>query len=390
MAGIAKVGEIRDRKGGRFKKLAAGKWAKLSTAKPIPGSPPKEGPPKAPRAGGPPKKAKRWAGGKEVAPEGKKSLKEWAKKRSWRESPKFTTYDPHEFARLSDKDDAWRNNTRKNPKLTDEEKAKLKTLIDHRQKMAQEAESVMKAPPKPEDVSRARQYAKEVTPDQVSDRLRELTERFVTKVDANDDYEYGHRMMVPHRDKLEPEDRAIVDAVTLFSDGNVATVRDPKNYDPAKAGGEGGSTVVQGPKYLTGIHHAIKAPSKEDYQAAHEIMKKIATSPVDPAEVREVHRGIALPHEAIGALRVGATFDGREIASWSYDPKMADSFGQAEARRTGGQAVIFRMKQPKRGSDITALSHYGEEEEFVTGGKLRITGGDFGPKGEMIFDVEQE
>jgi hypothetical protein len=194
-------------------------------------------------------------------------------------------------------------------------------------------------------------------------------------------------LKIQSRNDLEPEDLAIVDAITLFSDGNVETVRDPQKFDPGKA-----MSAIEGVRYLGGRYRNHN-PDKEAYTRANEVMKALATHPVKEPEV--VYRGISVPDAAITSFRKGTTVKGKEISSWSFAEKRARSFAtghhidKATGRRERGTRVLFRMKRPARGTDITSLSSYPDEREFISGGDYKITRGTIDEKGFYIFDVEQ-
>lgn len=165
----------------------------------------------------------------------------------------------------------------------------------------------------------------------------------------------------------------VLDSVAVFTSGNVASVRDPSKFDADLSGLVAGTRFV-GPD---GKHrvHTIEETTKADYERAHRVLSRLARAPVDEKQP-ERFRGMALESEHVEDLNPGDTFDLSAISSWTSARDVAEAFATEDPtvveRRAGErEPVLFRLIA-KRGRDITNLSAYRGEDEFITGGKVKI------------------
>lgn len=184
------------------------------------------------------------------------------------------------------------------------------------------------------------------------------------------------------------DERAVLDSVTLFTNGNVATVRDPSLYRPAlkSKGGIRGPVVLRsdGGWGAYGVDDTADA-----YRKAHEVLYSLASKPGGYQGV--VTRGMALSPEEISELKPGALFDLRGMSSFTTSDATADSFAQSEAvRQHGKRAVVFRVPDGLRhGADVTKISHFPDEREVVSYGRLKVVRvSDPGPPAPIEVVVE--
>jgi hypothetical protein len=165
--------------------------------------------------------------------------------------------------------------------------------------------------------------------------------------------------------KLTREQRDVLEAVTVYSAGNVGAVRDPTRFDPAKA-----SAPIPGPRFRWPGGDTVYRvePTREAYENAHRVFRALATRPARDRST--LYRGMHLPPAAARALTPGAEFDTGAIASWSTARDIAVDFTWDGAKK-GELGVVMRMV-PRHGSRIDALSRYADEAEFISSGRVRV------------------
>lgn len=165
--------------------------------------------------------------------------------------------------------------------------------------------------------------------------------------------------------RLSPTERDVLEAVTVYSAGNVAAVRDPSRFDASKA-----SAPIPGPRFRwPGGDEVYRVPpTRAAYENAHRVFRALATRP--SRETATMYRGLHLSASAARAYAPGAEVDIGTLASWSTSEEIAVDFTWDGAKKAG-QGVVLRMV-PRYGSRISALSRYGDEEEFVSSGRVRV------------------
>lgn len=132
--------------------------------------------------------------------------------------------------------------------------------------------------------------------------------------------------------------------------------------------------IYQG--FLEHYTNFLSTPEQEDYEAAKDILTKLAKKPSKQNDV--IYRGMLIKGDLIPeGIKEGMEFDFYDISSWSKIRHVAESFtsdaaGTAFAPEGGDKKVIFAMKM-KRGTYIEFYSAFTGEEEVITGGKVRIT-----------------
>ena len=113
-------------------------------------------------------------------------------------------------------------------------------------------------------------------------------------------------------------------------------------------------------------------PTKDDYESANKILKTMARRKVKGDY--QIYRGMYLKGDARPeALEKGMEFDFYEISSWSTSAPTAHGFiTPSDGKRgTGDLKLLFSMKA-KRGTYIDFYSAFNGEQEFITGGKVRV------------------
>ncbi len=191
--------------------------------------------------------------------------------------------------------------------------------------------------------------------------------------------------------------KELLDSMALFTGGNVATVRDPRKYDRDLAQGQiGGALYAAGTgDFANRQYHRVENPTKRQYEIASRVLSEIAQAPT-VGEQQEQYRGMVLEAETHAELQPGTEFDLRNISSWTPEESVAKAFAEQheavvdpDKPRAPGGPVVMRLAQPKRGRDITPLSSFRGEAEFITGGKVRVTKRSV-ENGIVYIDVEQE
>lgn len=187
----------------------------------------------------------------------------------------------------------------------------------------------------------------------------------VTEADLVDAYEYqGHmggvlsaKLAGLTPEDIAPEEREVLDAITLWTNGNVASVRDPEEYKPKLA-----NKPIEG--IFIGKQPTQAATKKSDYQRAHEVMRKLAAAPL--SRPRPIYRGIKLEAKALASLQPGQVFALGAVTSFSDSREAAEDFAVSE------EAALLVIEKPTRGTDVRPLSVYDFESEIVVGGYVRI------------------
>jgi hypothetical protein len=129
------------------------------------------------------------------------------------------------------------------------------------------------------------------------------------------------------------------------------------------------------PIYLRFFDNFVKflgKPTKDDYESANKILKTMARRKVNGDY--QIYRGMYLKGDARPeALEKGMEFDFYEISSWSTSAPTAHGFiSPSDGKRgTGDLKLLFSMKA-KRGTYIDFYSAFNGEQEFITGGKVRV------------------
>lgn len=244
----------------------------------------------------------------------------------------------------------------------------------HPKKGAEKAE-------KPDDV---RKWAsKDESSSPASEAVDALAEGSSKSVESP---EYG--MLVTNRlnknqADLTPNEREALNAVTLFSRGNPDLVRDPGEYSEEAASRYGEAGSVPGPLMADGKHYKAEG-TREAYERAHEKVAEMAEAPCNPG--KPIYRGTGLPQSVVDGLDVGEEMD-LDPSHWSFDGEQADAnYAQQSA---GDVPTVFKVVEPKKGTDISKVSFWADDEEFIAGGKVRVVEMGVTGLGSLEVVVEQ-
>jgi len=171
---------------------------------------------------------------------------------------------------------------------------------------------------------------------------------------------------------------ALMTAVTLWTNGHVAAVRDPDNYDATKAA----ESIVDG----AGRFFLPPGMPREAYEAAGPLLRRLAAA----SPKQEVYRGLVVKKarevEAVDRLIEAAKagykpeFDVRGIASFTLTPAIANRFAsismaENHVQPQGGvwRRLVLTTEAP--GVYVGDLSRYNAEAEVVCAlDKVRVTG----------------
>lgn len=198
---------------------------------------------------------------------------------------------------------------------------------------------------------------------------------------------------------LPPEQRDFLNAITLYTNGNVPAVKNPDLFDEEKAKSpvsglyamprssfspdflekkvfKGSWSEVLSPEKHKRCFYTRK-PTKKDYEEANRICTALAAAPFgDP---KTIYRGMALPLDVIHSLEIGSSFDLGDISSWSTDHEAADEFAESSLYeegtmdyKEGHDSVVFILDNPKYGSEIKNLSCHWDEQEVLSSGSVRV------------------
>jgi hypothetical protein len=194
----------------------------------------------------------------------------------------------------------------------------------------------------------------------------------------------------------DPREIAVINSILLFTAGNVAAVRSPEEYSddmgdtlasPVQGQGYGDAKYVDsrlGPEdvleptqmYKDRVKSGIKVPqyllkpSKELYTIANYVMSQLGVlKNVNNPEV--IYRGMGLPVEVIDNLTEGAIFNNKSVSSWTISREVAQAMDKFSMG--AGEYVQFIIESPPIGTDISNLSAFPQEKEFILGKQVRIT-----------------
>jgi len=168
------------------------------------------------------------------------------------------------------------------------------------------------------------------------------------------------------------QEMAVINSIILYTGGNVASVRKPNEFIPDQADQAKKSLwLPDGTIYPDNLS---VIPDKDMYIIANYVMTQLANLPIKSPIT--VYRGIALPNRIAQNIRVGTTFLNKQLSSWTLDESEAINFGKENAIKmmdSEEMAVcIFKVDNFSVGADISHLSVYPKEKEFICSRKVMI------------------
>ena len=197
----------------------------------------------------------------------------------------------------------------------------------------------------------------------------------------------------------DPREIAIINSLILFTAGNVATVRSPENFSdedaeeiqsPIMGQGYGSSSYVDSKrqnykdddriskayqdKIKSGTHLPpyLFKPTKELYTIANYVLVQCgAMTGFSRQSSKTIYRGLRIPEQIYENLKIGSTFNNKMISSWSTNKKVSEGFAN-DQDVSAGKWCLFVVNNPKHGTDISSLSAYKHEEEYILGTPVTI------------------
>ena len=192
----------------------------------------------------------------------------------------------------------------------------------------------------------------------------------------------------------DPREIAIINSLILFTAGNVATVRSPENFSdedakelqsPIMGHGYGSASYVDSKrqnykdddrisksyqyKMERGTHlppYLLK-PTKELYTIANYVLIQCgAMTGFSRKSNKTIYRGLRIPEQIHGNLKIGTTFNNKMISSWSTSKKVAEGYANDQAV-SAGKWCLLTINNPQHGTDVSSLSAYEHEEEYILG-----------------------
>lgn len=133
-----------------------------------------------------------------------------------------------------------------------------------------------------------------------------------------------------------------------------------------------------------------KRPSKEDYKNSSEILKQLSSMPHTGDEI--LYRGMALPKATAEGMDTMATRDKTEfvfsfydISSWSVDEDTAIDFAiDSAGNNPDSIPIMFIIPNPRRGILLGQYSIFPNEEEFISGGDVKVVSGEYDQANEIL------
>lgn len=164
-----------------------------------------------------------------------------------------------------------------------------------------------------------------------------------------------------------PYQREIFRAISVFTGGNFEQIRDPETFDPTKA------------KVFDMVNDGIRdifMPTKETYQKAKIILRKLAGSKIKPIET---WRGYGVDEKSgkypgLETYAVGKIIDISNLSSFSIDKEVSVVFAKDNGPNKGRWGIVFYVPKTYTGVDVDFLSAFeGGEKEIISFGNFKIT-----------------
>ena len=135
---------------------------------------------------------------------------------------------------------------------------------------------------------------------------------------------------------------------------------------------------------------AQKKPSKQDYKNSSQILKQLSAMPHTGGET--LYRGMALPKATVEGMDTMATRDKTEfvfsfydISSWSVDDDTAIDFAiDSAGNNPDSIPLLFIIPNPRRGIYLEQYSIFPNEDEFISGGDVKVVSGEYDEANEIL------
>ena len=167
---------------------------------------------------------------------------------------------------------------------------------------------------------------------------------------------------------LSKKEEDVLKDITLWTSGSFKVVREPEKFETVRAPVRGVQVSAKGDQ-----RHLEFVPVKSDYVRANKTMQNLAEA--KSSYKGGLYRGLALSKDAVNSMKPGTTHDIGKLSSFTTDGKVATGFAISGAKfaPSGKVPVKITITKAIRGTDISKLSRFGEEKEFISSGKFKVT-----------------
>lgn len=131
---------------------------------------------------------------------------------------------------------------------------------------------------------------------------------------------------------------------------------------------------IPGQLFKGGRRHWVPN-TQENFRRANTVLTALAATPVKKGSVPTQHRGMLVDSKFMGKLKEGETLKLPPITSFTQDKKPAKFFALRDYITSPNMhpiSFILESSSIKRGTDISNLSYFPKEKEFVSSGSLKI------------------
>jgi GNAT superfamily N-acetyltransferase len=188
-------------------------------------------------------------------------------------------------------------------------------------------------------------------------------------------------------DQLDPDSQELAKHLAIYTNGDLDVFMDPSKFAPGRAWDSEKKDFVQqtdtahvranlGDGDKAQLDASFDA-TRQDYEKARKTIAELAgRQPPGDDMPPIIYRGLAIPDDVADALEEGASFDLGPVASFSGKEAVTGKFTKGGRgfgdRPDGHQGIIFVLKDPQVGTHIGGLSHFSDEDEILSTGKLTV------------------
>ncbi len=190
-------------------------------------------------------------------------------------------------------------------------------------------------------------------------------------------------------EQLDGESQEAAKHLAIYTNGDLDVFVDPSKFAPTPVWDSEEKDFVLPPGADTasmranlGKHEKTRIDAsfratRQDYENASKTIAELAgRQPPGDDMPPIIYRGMALPDEVADSLEEGASFDLGPVASFSGEEGVTKKFTGGKRGRgkrdEGQQGIVFVLSDPQVGTHIGGLSHFPEEDEVLSTGKLVV------------------
>lgn len=200
---------------------------------------------------------------------------------------------------------------------------------------------------------------------------------------AHKERSYGLKL-----EQLDDDGQELAKHLAIYTNGDLDVFMDPSKFAPGRAWDSEKKDFVQQADTAhvrAWLGDGEKAQLSADFDATRQDYEKARKTIAELAGRRPpsddmppiIYRGLALPDDVAGALEEGAHFDLGPVASFSGKEAITGKFTKGHRgggdRPEGHQGVIFVLHEPQVGTYIGGMSHFSDEDEALSTGRLTVT-----------------